>query len=245
QAVKAQRSTGAVVQPKTRASKQSKKAEPPRKSVKKGSARANRIFCDLLFPRRCPCCGRTVGFAPCTQCPPLLPGVTRAPGAPVPKQGHEMQNLRCVFAPFWYAAPVSRAVWQMKFFSALEYIPFYAKKMAEALRVAGAAEYDMIVPVPTTRKEHRRRDNIPQMLARALRKTRETQRQMSLSGTQRLENVRDAYAVVAPQTVQNRRVLLADDVITTGATLNMCAKALLDAGAAVCDGVCISASEKF
>ncbi|MEG1176622.1 MAG: hypothetical protein RSD62_08180 [Ruthenibacterium sp.] len=213
---------------------------------------------DLLLPRRCPYCGGVVGFASCTLCPPQLPHVTRAQGTPVPKRGHTLCNLRCVYAPFWYAEPVRRAIWHMKFSGALHQVSFYAQKMAQALCAADSADYDMLVFVPTTRREHRRRDNIPRLLARELSrelnvpvgkkmlcKTRETQRQMSLSGTERLENVRDAYKVLCPQAVQGCRVLLVDDVVTTGATLNECAKALLCAGAVACDGVCIAASEKF
>lgn len=121
-----------------------------------------------------------------------------------------------------------------------------------------ALVYDCIVPVPTTLWEHRNRDNIPFALAkalgkelgvpvrlRALKKTRETKRQMSLSGKERLQNVKSAYSAGRACPPKGARVLLVDDVVTTGATLNECASALLAAGVASCDAVCVAASRKF
>jgi glutamine phosphoribosylpyrophosphate amidotransferase len=61
--------------------------------------------------------------------------------------------------------------------------------------------------------------------------------QLLLSRRQRWESVRGAYAIRAGVRVDKLRVLLVDDVLTTGATLDACSRALLDAGAEAVLGV--------
>jgi ComF family protein len=104
---------------------------------------------------------------------------------------------------------------------------------------------DLVVPVPSHRRRRRERGvNQTLLLARgvarqcalpldadALRRTRYTVPQTQLRPVERLENLADAFAA-APDRVRSRRVLLVDDVVTTGATLSACAEALRAAGAA-------------
>lgn len=66
---------------------------------------------------------------------------------------------------------------------------------------------------------------------RALRKTRVTHTQKGLSAAERLQNLRGAFCVRNAQRIEGRRILLVDDVITTGATISTCAAALMQAGA--------------
>ena len=110
---------------------------------------------------------------------------------------------------------------------------------------------DVIVPVPLHRRRlWQRRFNQSALLARALaQKTghaclpaglirlRHTPPQKGLSRSARAQNVATAFAV-NPQhakDLQNRRILLVDDVFTSGATLNACTRVLLGAGAASVD----------
>ncbi|HEX2995927.1 MAG TPA: hypothetical protein VHP14_13975 [Anaerolineales bacterium] len=64
----------------------------------------------------------------------------------------------------------------------------------------------------------------------ALWKMRETRSQVGLTAVQRLENVRNAYQA-DPRAVQQRSILIMDDVATTGSTIQSCSEALLSAGA--------------
>ncbi len=59
--------------------------------------------------------------------------------------------------------------------------------------------------------------------------------QTSRHHDQRVKNVRRAFAVTNPERVRNRRVLIVDDVMTTGATVDECARVLIAAGAAYVD----------
>ncbi|MCB0711236.1 MAG: ComF family protein [Ignavibacteriae bacterium] len=106
------------------------------------------------------------------------------------------------------------------------------------------SEIDLILPVPLHKAKLRVRGynqgeeigigfanawKIP-LIHFGLKRRRHTQSQTTLSAKQRLLNVSDAFAVTTTE-VAGARVLLTDDVFTTGATLNACASALLTAGA--------------
>ena len=102
--------------------------------------------------------------------------------------------------------------------------------------------YDCILPVPASSKK--RGYNVPERMAQplaravgvpvvtdALTRARSTRRQEGLSLDERLANVAGAFQVARPEAVEGKRILLVDDVLTTGATASACAQALLDAGA--------------
>jgi predicted amidophosphoribosyltransferase len=65
----------------------------------------------------------------------------------------------------------------------------------------------------------------------SLSRTRETASQTGLTRHQRRANVRGAFAVIRPEKVRGRSILLVDDVMTTGTTVNECSRVLLRAGA--------------
>ncbi len=105
---------------------------------------------------------------------------------------------------------------------------------------------DVIIPVPLHRSRLRSRGfnqavllgqllstrlSLP-MLAKGLLRIRQTEPQIKLSGEERKNNVKGAFAVENASSIRGRRVLLLDDVMTTGSTVNECAKELKKAGAA-------------
>jgi ComF family protein len=104
---------------------------------------------------------------------------------------------------------------------------------------------DVVVPVPLHRERERERGyNQAALISRPLSKklglphkavllmrTRARPDKRILSLEERWESVRGAFATRPGSQVDNLRVLLVDDVLTTGATLDACARALLDAGA--------------
>jgi ComF family protein len=119
----------------------------------------------------------------------------------------------------------------------------FAKHLAKLVESL-SWDMDYIVPVPLGSKRLQERGyNQVMLLARplaweldiplkrqALRRTRETRSQVGLSKEQRITNVKNAFTA-KKQVVNGKRVLLVDDVVTTGATINACAKALKEAGA--------------
>lgn len=66
---------------------------------------------------------------------------------------------------------------------------------------------------------------------RLLVRRRDTPPQTGLDSRQRVDNVKDAFRVSEPAVARGRRILLVDDVLTTGATVEACAKALVKSGA--------------
>jgi ComF family protein len=113
----------------------------------------------------------------------------------------------------------------------------------------GAQPSVAVVPVPLhTRKLRQRGFNQSELIvrdalkiaaggdrlalcARALERRRETQSQTGLTRHQRRENIRGAFAVIRPEQIVGREVLLVDDVFTTGTTVSECARVLRRAGA--------------
>jgi ComF family protein len=97
---------------------------------------------------------------------------------------------------------------------------------------------DVVVPVPLHRRRQRQRGfnqaedlarGLGLPVARALRRVRATQPQVDLPADERRENVKDAFTIHRP--VNGAIIVLVDDVATTGATLEACARVLRDAGA--------------
>jgi ComF family protein len=106
-------------------------------------------------------------------------------------------------------------------------------------------QFDCIVPMPLHwRKRWQRGFNQAELLARpvakryrlrlstALRRSRYTQAQAGLNDSERRKNLKDSFVVRRPEEVRGKRILLVDDVFTTGATLRAATKALKAAGAA-------------
>lgn len=147
--------------------------------------------------------------------------------------------------------PLARSlVSNLKFSDRTDLAPWMAGWMATAGREL-LAERPVVVPAPLHwRRLHERRYNQSAELARAvagkagleyrplaLERHRHTERQVGLDALARSRNVQGAFRVPAAQRplIEGRRVLLVDDVYTTGATVKACARALRRAGVAGVD----------
>jgi ComF family protein len=118
-----------------------------------------------------------------------------------------------------------------------------AKELGVRLAIHGSellGGADCVVPVPLHRSRHRARGfnqaaeiarHLPVPVHHALRRIRATPSQTDLPAARRHANVRNAFALRRSADVHDRIVVLVDDVCTTGATLDACARVLLDGGA--------------
>jgi ComF family protein len=145
-----------------------------------------------------------------------------------------------------YRGPLRGALHALKYGSAACLARDFAAFLAGCVRAHYAeARLDGVLFVPLhPRRERERTYNQARLLAAALARDlrlplldhtlvrrRNTSTQTRLNARERRENMRDAFAVPEPEWIDGRRVLLVDDVMTTGATVNECARVLKRAGA--------------
>lgn len=143
--------------------------------------------------------------------------------------------IKCAHAPFRYQTVARQLILQLKFHYQDDAAPLLAKHM---LPLIPPGEYDALVPVPLHKRRQRFRGaNQAETLCRLmaskaglpvltpLSRIRYTRPQKNLTPSQRQKNVRDAF--VLTENVQGLRLLLVDDIRTTGATARECARALL------------------
>src|SRR5450755_2059079 len=226
---------------------------------------AARLALDIALPTLCVACREPVdGEGVCPSCwaklsfiaPPYCPRL----GIPfVYDPGPEMLSMEAIATPPAYQRAraavrydeVARTlVHALKYQDRTDLAPATGRWMARAGRelLDGA---DALIPVPLHwRRGWSRRYNQSGALARvierqsgvkvvseALRRARPTQQQIGLSRSQRASNVQGAFKVAPDRQsdIQGRRVILVDGVLTSGATADACARALLRAKAASVD----------
>lgn len=208
---------------------------------------------DWLFPPRCGGCNRP-GVRWCETCrgnaEKILPPFCPHCGDPLETPG---TCLQCQNDPPHFTAARSWAVFRGRLRQALHRLKYYQDKgLGEAL--ASELIYllqeqnwhiGLVAPVPLGRQRlsergYNQADLLARPLAlacglkytpRAVQRMRETRSQVGLSLQERMHNVAGAFSA-DPQIVEGKTLLLVDDVTTTGATLNACSLAALQAGAA-------------
>ena len=218
-------------------------------------------FIDLLFPPRCGGC-RAAGSLWCESCraavKPIVPPWCEKCGEPFVTDRLcancrayplEIEKIRSVAV---FDGVLRQAIHRFKY----EHLASLAEPLGDMLADYWRAEQltaDWLIPVPLHPSRERDRGyNQSELLARqlarrvnvpvrrnGLRRTRATAVQMTLNAAQRRENVAGAFECVEPG-VRGIRVVIVDDVGTTGATLDACAQAVLKAGAASVMGLTLA-----
>ena len=193
---------------------------------------------DLLFPPKCAFCGRLLAGGEegiCASCRSELPRTGDA--------ARKCDFLRAVTAPLYYEGTVRRALLRYKFESAPARGAVFGRLIAEDLLRREAVDFDTVTWVPLSRKRERRRGyDQARLLAEAaaerlgmraeplLQKVRDVPPQSRLNTPEaRRANISGCYEAAAP--VEGRRILIVDDIVTTGSTLSECARVLMLSGA--------------
>ena len=199
---------------------------------------AKRRLLHLFFTNRCPVCGGFIGAMEhfCKDCGGKLTPFTGE---------FAIAGAEDFFGAFEYNDEVSPAVILLKRGRCGNGAYALGGALAERLRGTAAAGADLILPAPLHRRDRRVRGyNQAELIAREvgrllgiavrrdiLRKTEETLPQKTLSKNQRQVNLRDAFEVTDTAAVRGRKLLLIDDVCTTGSTLEELTACLRSAGA--------------
>ena len=199
---------------------------------------------DLLYPPKCPFCGRILERGEdgmCALCQRELPW-TDGPGTPA-------DCCDCCLAPLYYRDGkedrVRSGVHRYKFKGGASHARLFGTLAAQCLADRWDEPVDLITWVPLHPEKKRRRGyDQAELMARrvgevsgiavvpALEKIRATGTQSHLNdGAERRANVEGAYRALPELDLTGKRVVLVDDVFTTGSTMGQCAACLRGAGA--------------
>jgi ComF family protein len=228
-------------------------------------AYAGKLALDIALPTLCVACREPVdGEGVCAACWARLSFIAKpyCPRLGIPfvyDPGEGLLSMEAIANPPAYARAraavryddvAKTLVHALKYQDRTDLAPTMGRWMARAGREF-LQDADLLVPVPLHwRRGWSRRYNQSGALARAierqsgvkvaseaLRRIRPTQQQIGLNRTQRASNVQGAFKVASHRQseIQGARVILVDDVLTSGATIDACARALLRAKAASVD----------
>lgn len=180
------------------------------------------------------------GIGICRDCEDELPFVS------VGQMSGGLNNIEYYLSVFYYTDTIRKSIIEFKFDNCHAYGKIFSYYMSEVLKGVFCEDYDfnLIVSVPLSKERFMERGfNQTDILAQhisenigvayipdALEKIRDTKRQSELSAVERMTNLKDAFRV-NERLIRNRRILLIDDVYTSGNTAIECAKELKRGGA--------------
>jgi len=221
-----------------------------------------RVALDLLFPPWCINCGREGNYI-CDSCrqllsvitPPVCPrcGRPQAQGVLCPGCADWQAEIDGIRSPFLFDGVIRQAIHELKYRNLRALAPSLAGFLYGFI-LENPMPADVLVPVPIHRKRWRERgynqsallacelgklSGLPVIENCLVRHRYAAPQARSASVIERQKNVTDAFTCV-DERLQGKRVLLIDDVSTSGATLNTCARALKTAGAAAVWGLTLA-----
>ena len=194
----------------------------------------------LIFPPKCVLCGKVLEKNETDFC-----GHCRKNAPEFQKSDFRLSFVAGWTSVWYYKDTVRSSILRYKFGRRRSYAPAYGRVLAMKLAKEELTDFDILtfVPIAPLRRLSRGYDQV-ELLARqvsgelglpacrTLRKIRNTPPQSGISdAARRRANVLGAYRAVDPDFLQGKRILLLDDIITTGATASECARVLLTAGA--------------
>lgn len=211
----------------------------------------NKFLLDLIFPNRCPFCGEFIVWdkLACDHCIDEIAYSGNELCACCGKSpcicGDELHYEKC-FAAVYYEGIVRDGIFRLKTKNGLNAAEFFSAILAEKI-LAQSLKIDFIVPVPMTRKKqsvrgYNQAEELARFLSRRLRvpvntkilqKNSDDVEQHTLGAQERMQHAKELFSVKQPAALQGKTVLICDDVMTTGSTMNACALLLKNLGSQV------------
>lgn len=198
-------------------------------------------FLNLIFPNVCGFCNKKDENSLCKSCELSLKKyeincITKI-------KNKYFDYLYCALK---YEDIVREKILQYKFFENSYLYKTFAKIIIKNKKIYGFLKlYDIIISVPMYKnKKAVRGYNQSELIAKEIAKQMEltfekdvlikqknTKVQSTLTGKQREENIKDAFTIINSEKIRNKKIILVDDIYTTGSTVNECSKMLKQAGA--------------
>jgi len=202
-------------------------------------------FLNLIYPNVCGICDKVCIDSLCKRCELILDTYKRE----CIKDCRHIKNLHfdyCINI-LKYESIIREKIIQYKFNEKTYLYKTFSKIMEKDEKICRFLKEhcDIIIPVPMHKDKQKIRGyNQTELVAKeiagllkkkidtkTLLKVKNNQTQSTLTKSQRIENVRGVFEVSNPSNIKNKRIVLFDDIYTTGNTLNECSKILKKAGA--------------
>lgn len=215
---------------------------------------------DLIFPPKCIFCNKILKFGSdiciCESCRKKIPYFNDR-NINLIKSNNYFDDIICICE---YSGIIKEALIRYKFSNRPSFGRTFAKLIYERVKeMTDCEEFDIIICVPLHRKKEQIRGyNQSYLISKQLGKllgieanknllirTRNTDSQSLLNRVERLRNLKDAFSVTDANSVKDKSIIVVDDILTTGTTLNECCKVLKDAGARKITAAVVATGRKF
>ena len=195
---------------------------------------------EIIFPNVCGMCGRINKNNLCPQCKIKLKEITKANIIKV-----KNKNFTYLAYLFKYDGIIREKILKYKFKDSAYLYKTFSEIIIKNKKMCGfIKKYDIIIPVPIHKKRYKERGyNQSELLAKEIAKILEIPMekhvlikalnntpQSKLSKQERKNNAIGVYKTINNQKIINKKVILVDDIYTTGSTANECSKMLKQAG---------------
>lgn len=193
-----------------------------------------------LYPKQCIICGKLYSNEICNKCYKALEILAKS-------EKYKNKSFNEHIYLFKYEGRIRKLIIDYKFNDKAYLSNFFTKIIIKNEKICRKIKsYDIIIPVPIHKKRKNERgynqseliakkivENINQLqlVTDSLIKQKNTVAQSTLTKQQRKQNVKQVYKIANKQKIQNKKIILLDDIYTTGATAEECSKILKQNGA--------------
>jgi len=215
---------------------------------------------DLIFPPKCIFCNKMLNYGAkicvCENCRLKIPYINNKTLNLI-KLNNYFDDIICICE---YSGIIKEALIKYKFFNKPSFGKTFAQLIYDsAIENSQLEKLDVITSVPLhPKKEQKRGYNQSHLISKHLgsllkievnknliKRIKNTNSQSLLNRAERLKNVKDAFIVTDKDQVKGKSILVLDDILTTGTTINECCKVLKKAGAAKVIAATVAAGRKF
>lgn len=215
---------------------------------------------NLIFPPKCIFCNKILNFGAklyiCEDCHTKIPYMKNGSIKHI-KANNYYDDIICICE---YSGIIKEALIRYKFFNRPSFGRTFAQLVYDRINeMPDWGKVDIIISVPLHRKKEQKRGyNQSHLISKQLGgllgievnrtlliRTKNTDSQSLLNRGERLQNVKDAFQVTDINSVNGKSILILDDILTTGTTLNECCKVLKNAGAGKVTAAVVATGRKF